>query len=479
VNALSTALGAKLPGAGVLAAVLAGALVVIAALVVLMRRRPEAFPLLAILALPFRLPISAEGRTVNLLIPLYLVVAAGALAHLVPRVVSRGRRSMLVAGGGGPVAPEEGGAQDRHIHEAVSLRHPSTWLTPRGLELVLLTAVALYAVQTIYSADQAKAAANLAFLYVPFALLFLLMRDVRWTRQLLLQCLGIAVVLAVLFAGIGFVEYQRKALFLNPKVVAANEYDNYFRVNSVFFDPNIYGRFLALVMIAVATIVLWVSRRRDVLLGAAVLAWVLAGLVTSFSQSSIAALLLGLAVLAAWRWDVRGTLYLSAGVLALGLALVLLAPASLHFGLKGTGGSTSNATSGRTKLVSGGLELFAERPLQGYGPGSFETEYKRHNAGAGAQNATSASHTIPVTVAAEQGIVGLGVYVVLLLSALLVLFGGAGRSPPRIAIAACFAGLLLHTWTYADFLEDPMTWTLLGIGVALAGAARTGRASSF
>jgi hypothetical protein len=31
---------------------------------------------------------------------------------------------------------------------------------------------------------------------------------------------------------------------------------------------------------------------------------------------------------------------------------------------------------------------------------------------------------------------------------------------------------VLHTWTYADFLEDPMTWTLLGVGVALAGAAR-------
>jgi O-antigen ligase len=355
---------------------------------------------------------------------------------------------------------------------------------------VLLAAIALYALQTSYSADPAKVAANLAFFYIPFGLLFLLLREVRWTRELLLGCLGIAVALAVLFAGVGFVEYQRKALFLNPKVVAANEFDNYFRVNSVFFDPNIYGRFLALVMIAVTAIVLWSRRRRDVLLGAGVLAWLLAGLVTSFSQSSIAALLLGLAVLAAWRWDVRRTLYVSAGVLALGGALLLLAPASLHFGLKGSGGSTSNATSGRTKLISGGLGLFARRPLEGYGPGSFEKEYKRHNRNANAANATSASHTIPVTVAAEQGILGLGVYVTLLLSAFLVLYRGAGRSPPRIAIAACFAALVLHTWTYADFLEDPMTWTLLGIGVALASPvrsgpgsvevpARTGRASSF
>jgi O-antigen ligase len=271
------------------------------------------------------------------------------------------------------------------------------------------------------------------------------------------------------FAGIGFVEYYRKTLFLNPKVVAANQYGNYFRVNSLFFDPSIYGRFLAMVMIAVTTVVLWSRRRGDVLLGAGVLAWLLVGLVTSFSQSSIAALLLGLAVLAAYRWDLRATVYVAGGLLAIAAVFVLVAPPSLHFGLKGSGGSTSNATSGRTKLISGGLELLVQRPLYGYGSGSFETEYKRRGKASSA-NATSASHTIPITVAAEQGILGLAVYVALLIAAFLVLFSGAGRSPPRITIAACFAALVLHTWTYADFLEDPITWTLLGIGVALARA---------
>jgi O-antigen ligase len=453
-------LAAKLPGAGVLAAVLLGSLLAISALALLMRRRPEALPLLAILALPFRLPISAEGRTVNLLIPLYLVVAAGTVAHLLPRLLERVRAS-------GGERGEQASAGER-----VSLRDPASWLSPRGLGWVLLAVVALYALQTSYSSDAAKAAANLAFFYVPFGLLFLLLRDVQWTRELLIGCLAIAVALAVVFAGVGFIEYARKSLFLNPKVVAANEFDNYFRVNSVFFDPNIYGRFLALMMIALAAVVLWSRRRRDVLVAAAVLAWLMGGLVTSFSQSSIAALLLGLAVLAAWRWDLRGALYVSGGVLALGVALLLLAPASLHFGLKGSGGSTSNATSGRTKLISGGLRLFADRPLQGYGPGSFEKEYKQHNGNANNQSTTSASHTIPVTVAAEQGVVGLGLYLLLLASAFVVLFRNAGRSPPRIAIAACFAALVLHTWTYADFLEDPMTWTLLGIGVALAGAPR-------
>jgi O-antigen ligase len=299
----------------------------------------------------------------------------------------------------------------------------------------------------------------------------MLLRDVRWSRELVLRCLGVAVALAVVFAGVGFVEYARKQLFLNPKVVAANEYGNYFRVNSLFFDPNIYGRFLAIVMIALTTVVLWSARRRDVLIGAGVLAWLLAGLVTSFSQSSIAALLLGLAVIAAYRWDVRATIYVTAALVAIATVFILAAPPSLHFGLNGSGGSTSNATSGRTKLISGGLELFADRPLYGYGAGSFETEYKRHGRTRDAANATSASHTIPVTVAAEQGILGLIVYVALLICAFAVLYRDAGRSPPRIALAACLAALVLHTWTYADFLEDPLTWTLLGIGVALA---RTG-----
>jgi putative inorganic carbon (HCO3(-)) transporter len=424
-----------LPGLGVSAAVLAGALVVVGALAVLMRRSPEAFPLLALLALPLRLPVSADGRTVNLLLPLYAVVAAGVFAHLFPRVLGRGG------------AYRSGRA-------------------PMALDLLLGAAVVLYALQASYSSDLSKAAQNVAFFYVPFGLLYVLMREAPWTPRLVARCFAVAVGLAVVFAGVGFVEYYRKALFLNPKVVESNEFGNYFRVNSLFFDPSIYGRFLALVMIVVTTVVLWARSRSEQLFGASVLAWLLAGLVTSFSQSSIAALLLGLAVLAAWRWDVRGTVYVAVALAAIGAVVVVTAPAGLHFGVNGSGGSANNATGGRAKLVSGGLELFADRPLQGYGSGSFEVEYRRHGDGT-AQNATSASHTIPVTVAAEQGIVGFALYTTLVIVGFLTLFSGAGRSPPRIAIAACFAALVLHTWVYADFLEDPVTWALLGIGVAL------------
>ena len=405
-------------------------------------RRPPALALAAIACLPFRLPISSGGTTSNLLVPLYVVVGAGVLAYALPR---------LRGAAGEPGAADGAGESP-----------------PGRLEWLLLAFVVCYALQATYSADFSKGLENVVFFYVPFALLFALLRPMPWNRSLLLAALGIAVAEAVLFSGVGFVEYATKHLLLNPKVVQANNYDNYFRVNSIFFDPSIYGRFLAVVMIFITTVVLWTRERREVVAGAVVLAWLLGGIVTSFSQSSIAALLLGLAVLAAYRWNVRDTVLVCVALAALAAVVVLVAPSASHLGLSGGSNSANNATSGRYSLVTNGLKLFGHRPLQGYGSGSFSKVYLDHYLSANADNATSASHTIPITVAAEQGIVGLLLYVAVLIAAFGRLFAGATRSPARIGVAAAFAALVLHTMVYADFLEDPVTWTLLAVGAALA-----------
>jgi hypothetical protein len=37
----------------------------------------------------------------------------------------------------------------------------------------------------------------------------------------------------------------------------------------------------------------------------------------------------------------------------------------------------------------------------------------------------------------------------------------------RCVVAAAFVALLLHTFVYAAFLEDPLTWTLLAMAAAL------------
>ncbi len=447
------------------AAAILASLAVIAGLATLFARRPAALPLTAVLALPFRVPLTSAGTTANLLVPLYAVVAAGVLARHLPRLRAR----YGAASASSESAPDAGESRA----EAAARGRLSTLASPRALEWLLVASILLYAVQAAYSAGFSKALQNVTFFYVPFALLLTLLREARWTRALLLRCAFASVALAALFAGIGFVEYASRSLLLNRQLVAANVYGNYFRVNSLFYDPNIYGRYLALAMLLLAAAVLCVAERRRLLLCAAALAWLWAGLLVSISQTSIVALLAGLAVLAGWRWGARRTAYVTAGIVLAGALVLLVAPSSLHFGLSGRGGSVDNATSGRANLVRGGIDLFAKRPLAGFGSGSFAQEYRAHQA-ATVASSTSASHTTPITVAAEQGIVGLCLYLALVLCSLGVLFSGAGRSPPQISLAACFVALLVHTMAYADFLEDPITWALLGVGIALARQSACG-----
>jgi O-antigen ligase len=411
----------------------AAGILIVAGLALIFHQRPALFPLAVVATLPFRIPIALGGSTANLLVPLYAVIGAGVLAYAVPRVLRR-------------PTPEE--------HR------------PRALELALVGSVAAYAVQSTYSSDFDKALEQVVFFYVPFTLLFSLLGRVEWSRDLALRCLGVLVALAVVFAGIGFVEYATRHVLLNPKVIASNQFESYFRVNSLFFDPNIYGRFLAIVMLGVAAVLIWTRERREVIAAGVLLAVLWGGLVLTFSQSSFAALLVGLAVLAGMRWSSRRAWVAAGGVLALGVAVVLLAPGSINLEL-GDSKSFDSATSGRVDLLEGGGRLFTEEPVTGHGSGAFSREYRRAE-DASSERATSASHTIPVTVAAEQGAGGLLLYLVLIGLAFWRLFRGVRGSPVRAAVAASFAALFVHTLSYAAFLEDPLTWVLLGVGVALA-----------
>jgi putative inorganic carbon (HCO3(-)) transporter len=444
------------------------------ALAFVFHRWPIVLPLAIVAALPFRVPLHAGGDTANLLVPLYLVIAGGVLA-----VVIRDWR----ARGAGPVtpAPPTGGA--------------ASWL-PR----VLAAVVALYAMQTMYSADFSKGLQDVCFFFVPFSLVYGLLRDVSWDRKLLTLVLWVVAVEAICFVVVGSVEYFSRSLFWNDQVIRSNEFHTYFRVNSVFWDPNIYGRYLALVAVVAMSALLWARERKTLVLLTALVFVLWLGLFPTFSQSSFAALLAGLAVLAALKWSLRWTLVAVGAFVVLGVLVVLL-----------TGGRASLNrinidTSGRANLVSGGVHLFAQRPLYGYGSGSFPKAYREHVETHKAP--VSVSHTEPITIAAEQGILGLVAYTALVLTALWTMaaglrfslhslsvtrVGGVGeggsrtdRGPPagppspttgparlpvaRAAVLATFVALLVHTMAYAGFFEDPITWVLLAAGASLAAA---------
>jgi O-antigen ligase len=311
---------------------------------------------------------------------------------------------------------------------------------------------------------------------------------------------------AIAFVVVGSVEYLSRDLFWNDQVIRSNAFHTYFRVNSIFWDPNIYGRYLALVIVIAMAALLWAKERRTLSLLTGLVAVLWLGLVPTFSQSSFVALLAGLAVLAALRWSWRWTLAAVGGLAVLGVLVVLFAGGSSKISID----RLNVDTGGRANLVSGGTDLFAHRPLWGYGAGSFPRAYREHVATRKAP--VSVSHTEPITVAAEQGVIGLAAYAALVITALWVMASGlfasrvggvgvGGSSPPegsggegpnpasamsrppeehvgqeephtptpppaRQAVLAAFVALLIHTMAYAGFYEDPIAWVLLAAGAS-------------
>ena len=422
------------PARGV--AAVAAVLIVVAALALLIDRKPALLPLLALLALPFRVPLGAVSN--GLLIPLYAVIAAGVFVRI---------------------------ERDREPQ------------APGALERVLAGAIVVYALQALYSPSVGltKAVENAGFFYVPFALLYVLVRETDWTAQLQRRAFQLVVALGVLFALVGLAELADHSHLLFNRGLDQDAY--FIRINSLFYDPNVYGRYLALTTLLVACVCL--RRRRPLAGEAGILGLLWAGLLISLSESAMIALLAGLAV--AWvmsaRRPGRGAVALVLAVaIAVGLTLAF-ARGSIPTSLGGTSGSLAAATSGRTSLVTEGVDLFADRPLEGFGSGSFATEYGAHisHRPNGFEHhehlpyerpTTSDSHTTPITIAAEQGLIGLAVYLALLV-------GGVARVRRDVLFAALFAAVVVDTLFYAGFLEDPATWVILALGATFGKAPPT------
>jgi len=478
-----------------LVALAAAALAAAAVLAAIFDRWPIVLPLTIVFALPFRVPLHAGGDTANLLVPLYLVIAGGVLMTAWRAWATSDSR----AGGTGEGGVEDGPWPARGAP-------PSPVPPARWLPIVLASVVILYALQTLYSPDFSKSLQNVCFFFVPFSLVYALLRDVSWDRKLLKLVLWVVAIEAVAFVLVGSIEYFSRELFWNDQVIRSNEFHTYFRVNSIFWDPNIYGRYLVLVIVIAMSALLWAKERRTLALLTGFVSVLWFGLLLTFSQSSFAALLAGLGVLAALRWSLRWTLAAVGVGAILAIAIVIFAGGTPKL----TPDRCNADIGGRCSLISGGVTMFAQRPIWGYGAGSFPRAYREHVATKKAP--VSVSHTEPITVAAEQGIIGLAAYAGLLVVALWTMayglgWGGERRegrgvlrrklwSPPRqeperppqcgfpqgdtptlppppqaiarAAVLATFVALLVHTMAYAGFYEDPITWVLLAVGASLA-----------
>ena len=414
-----------LPGGATVAAVAVGGAVAIAAVAVILVRVPALVPLGLLAVAPFRVPVDVGNEDAFLLIPLY-VVLAGACTALAVRTLR--------------------GAAVRPVHFALAV--------PMG------AFVALAAASMLWADDRQGAAVQLAFFLLPFsALVAVVARSPMpptTPRRLAVTLVAVTCGLAL----VGLWQVQSGELFFAPDVEVSNEYTSYQRVTSLFNDPSIYGRHLADAMVVVV-VTLWAGTV-GLAAGAGLLALLWAGLFFSYSQSSMVALSVSVLVvsLVSMRSSLRRVVVvvtLAATIVVVGFVAVVARDESFR-----------RITSGRSDIAVSTSGVIRENLPLGVGIGS-EREATRQRAEERGDAVRSVSHTTPLTVAAELGILGIALYLAVLAGAAWTLLAAYRR---RRAFALALAGVTLvifvHSLFYSGFLEDPILWGALALASVLA-----------
>jgi O-antigen ligase len=422
--------------AGLVALALAGAVFV---------RYPAFVVPALLLAAPFRLPFDfdrdhrflfalAQGGKLGRLVPLYVVLAAAVTACL-----WRALRGAEVA----PIA-----------------------------RLPALPAAAFFALASLsllWSRDLDSGANLLAFFLLPFAALVAVVGRAELASWLPKALAWISIGLASLFAAIGLWQEATKDLFFfSPQLEVANAYSPFFRVTSLFTDPSLYGRHVVLGF-AVLLVLIWTDRI-NLYLGTAIGVLLFAGLYFSYSQTSMASL----AAVAFVVTLVAGDRIARRAVFAVTAVMVLAAAGFLLVGAKGH--SIRDVTSGRWTRVERTADVVRDAPLLGVGLGAQPKASQDLTAKKGARTARFVSHTTPLTVAAELGIIGLAVYALLLAATIRTILLLRRRNfRLAVSLGAVLLALFVHALAYSGFFEDPITWLALGIAAAYLAATVVAR----
>ncbi|MET0972455.1 MAG: O-antigen ligase family protein, partial [Thermoleophilaceae bacterium] len=309
-----------------------------------------------------------------------------------------------------------------------------------------------------WAADLQAGANLLAFFTLPFALLLATVARADFPDSVPRALAAAALALGALFALVGLWQAATHELFFYaPNLAVSNANTDFFRVTSLFGDPSLYGRHLVLGIGVV--LALLAARRWKPWPLIALLAVMWAGLLFSYSQSSMVALLVVTLALALVTGNRR--VRLAVGLLA--LAAVLAGGAYVAARMI-DGESHNKITSDRTERVEDTLRVIEDDPFVGVGIGG-QPRASRRLARSDRPTPTFVSHTTPLTVFAELGVIGLALYAWLLVGGALLIAAVRKREEALgLALMASFLGLFVHALFYSGFLEDPITWLVLAIG---------------
>ncbi len=404
-------------------AALAFAVLAVATVAAVLVRYPALVPPLVLLAAPFRVPVDLGSQHAFLLLPLYGVLAAASLALLYR--LARGE----------PVAA-----------------------LPLVLAAPAAALIGFAALSLVWSRDLQQGSIELVFFVFPFAALVAVVARAPFAAWLPRALATIIVGLSCVFAAIGLYQAWTHTLFFAQDLRVANAYTTFFRVTSVFKDPSLYGRHLVLA-ISMLLVALWLRRLRFAY-AAPPIALLWAGLYFSYSQSSMAVLFTTAIAITLVLGDRTARRVVAVAAATLILTGAGVAAAIVH------GDSARRATSGRSRLVAVTTVVIRHHPVVGVGIGG-QPQASRDEAKTRLGARKNASHTTPLTVAAELGAVGFAAYVAFLAGAgRLLLLTVRRRRDLGLGLATGFLVLFLHSLFYSGFFEDPITWGILAVAAA-------------
>jgi hypothetical protein len=389
------------------------------------RRAPVALAVAVCLAVPFRVPVHFGGQSANLLVPLYLVIAVGWLALLL-----------------GALADE---------------RPPR--LPPAAVAVPALLLLAWEALSLAWSASATEGAKTLAFYALPFGVLLAALVALPPPCERLRTLVRLQVALALAFAALGLYQVLFHDIWWNRSLMVSNAFSSFFRANSAFYDPSIFGRYEAVTIALVFALLLFGNVPRPLVAAAAAgLVWV--GMLTSYSQSSMLALCVAVAAGLALVYGRRLLVLLVAAALVGGLALAAT-PEVRHSNLE-------HVTSTRARLVEDGLRLFRDHPVAGVGFGGSAEAARRLTRGG--RIVRHVQHVMPLTIASELGVVGVALAAWLLAAVARLALAGGRSQAVRLALGLALLTILVHSLFYAAFFEDPLTWCLIALLAVCSGA---------
>jgi len=309
-----------------------------------------------------------------------------------------------------------------------------------------------------------------------FALLLLFIKVIPYwfnSKISILRVINVYVLATVITNIYGVIEFVINRMILN---------DIFFRMSSVFKDPNIYARFNLIAIFFLLSILFFNKNLTRNLKIYNLFALLLSGLsiFMSLSRSGYLTLLLGLVIFSFLFKGKKYKLIAIAVVLLIASFGILLLATQRDF----LGGTAIIEASGinRIQLILGGIEIIKENWLLGIGYTNFGnyyvtnyvsqvlriTEFNYYMMG----YATSI-HNWLIEIWAEQGIIGLAAFVFLFGNLLKYLFSNFKKaidSITKVCLSSFFLMtlvFLIHGFFYHTFIFHFFFWLMFGFTVSL------------